>query len=82
MHVLEEVLFFKLHATEKQTINSLSLCRLDAGRLAEGKGHMSRALFFGQQESHALFLPPASQHLTDKLTELIVCSSVFLLYIA
>ena len=23
--------------TEKQTINSLSLCQLDAGRLAEGK---------------------------------------------
>ena len=25
--------------TEKQTINLLNLCQLDAGRLEEGKGH-------------------------------------------
>ena len=42
VQIFEEVLFFKLHTTvktEKQTINWLSLCQLDAGRLAEGNGH-------------------------------------------
>ena len=38
MHIFEEVLFFKRRTTQKQN-NSISLCQLDAGRLAEGKGH-------------------------------------------
>ena len=45
---------YSIKTEEKKTINSLSLCQLDAGRLAEEKGQIG-----------ALFLPPASQHLTD-----------------
>ena len=42
LQFFQEVLFFKLSTTiktEKQTSDWLSLFRLDAGRLAEGKGH-------------------------------------------
>ena len=42
MHIFKEVLFFQVtynRKTEKQTINSLSLCQFDTGMLAEGKGH-------------------------------------------
>ena len=36
--MFEEVLFFKLRITEKQTINSTYLVSVGCGRLAEGKG--------------------------------------------
>ena len=42
VRIFEEVLFFQATynmKTEKQTINLLNLCQLDAGRLEEGKGH-------------------------------------------
>ena len=46
MHIFEEVLFFKLPTTEKQTISSLRLCLFDAGRLAEGKAFFFFFFFF------------------------------------
>ena len=51
----EEVLFFQAtynRKTEKQTINSCSLCHFDAGMLAEGKCH-GRA---GEEEELAKFV--------------------------
>ena len=42
VQILEEVLIFHVPyniKTGKETIKSLSLCQLDAGRLVEGKGH-------------------------------------------
>ena len=33
------------HKNRKQTVNSFSLCQLDAGRQAEGKGHKTDSLF-------------------------------------
>ena len=58
------VLFFQATyyiKSEKQTINSLSLCQFDAEMLAEEKGHL-----FLLPASHAIFLLPASQHQSDK----------------
>ena len=39
MHISEEVLFFKLRTTQKQTINSTDFVSVECGRLTEGKGH-------------------------------------------
>ena len=39
MQIFEEVLFFKLHTTKKQTVNSTYLVLVGCGRLVEGKGH-------------------------------------------
>ena len=44
MQIFEEVPFFKLRTTEKQTINSTYLVSFGSGRLAEGKGHEADTL--------------------------------------
>ena len=44
VHIFKEVLFFKLHTTEKQTINSTYLMSVGCGRLAEGKKHKADPL--------------------------------------
>ena len=39
VQIFEEVLFFKLRTTLKQTINSIYLVSVGCGRQPEGKGH-------------------------------------------
>ena len=58
MGIFEEVLYFQAMyniKTEKQTINSLSLCQFDAGILAEGKGSHLFQIFFVTHDCNSLF---------------------------
>ena len=82
---------FEPRTTEKQTINSLSSCQLDARMLAEGKKGTESGISVLCRGSGRLvtdggiiFFPIASLPASNrhKLSKLIVCFSVFMLYVA
>ena len=51
MQIFEEVLFFKLHTTKKQTVNSTYLVLVGCGRLVEGKGHKTDYVVMDEDEN-------------------------------
>ena len=57
--MFDVIIFFKLRTKQQKTVKPTYLCPLGATKLAEEKGRETA-------QSRALFLPPASWHLTDK----------------